>query len=257
MSVQLLDKARKINKLIYNYNSSKIVFSDICDVLSEILDSNVVVIAKSGKILGISIYNEIEPIGTEMGDNSVGTYVDKMLNERLLEVLSTKENVNLMTLGFESNKSKQYDAIITPIDIACERLGTIFIYRIKKSYDIDDIILSEYGSVVIGLEMTRSVSEEEEDNSRKRTLLNVAINSLSESEKKAIRCVLKELNGKEGVVITSRIAEREGITRSVLINALRKFESGRIIESHSNGMRGTYIKVVNDIAYEVLGIDNM
>ncbi|MDY2607718.1 MAG: hypothetical protein SOV90_07365 [Lachnospiraceae bacterium] len=30
-----------------------------------------------------------------------------------------------------------------------------------------------------------------------------------------------------------------------------------MIESHSNGMRGTYIKVVNDIAYEVLGIDNM
>ena len=41
MSVQLLDKARKINKLLHNYNSSKIVFSDICDVLSEILDSNV------------------------------------------------------------------------------------------------------------------------------------------------------------------------------------------------------------------------
>ena len=111
--------------------------------------------------------------------------------------------------------------------------------------------------MVIGLEMTRSLSEEEEDNSRIRTLLNAAINSLSESEKKAVRCVLKELNGKEGVVITSRIAEREGITRSVLINALRKFESGRIIETHSNGMRGTYIKVVNDIAYEVLGIDNM
>lgn len=256
MSVQLLDKTRKINKLLHNYNSSKIVFSDICDVLSDILDSNVVVIAKSGKILGISRHSEVEPI-EDMGNNSVGTYVDKMINERLLEVLSTKENVNLMTLGFESNKSKQYDAIITPIDIACERLGTIFIYRIKQPYDIDDIILSEYGSVVIGLEMTRSVSEEEEDNSRKRTLLNVAINSLSESEKKAVRCVLKELNGKEGVVITSKIAEREGITRSVLINALRKFESGRIIESHSNGMRGTYIKVVNDIAYEVLGIDNM
>lgn len=257
MSVQLLDKTRKINKLLHNYNSSKIVFNDICDVLSEILDSNVVVIAKSGKILGISKYSKVEPIEENMVDNSVGAYIDKMFNERLLEVLSTKENVNLMTLGFENNISRQYDAIITPIDIACERLGTIFIYRMKRAYDIDDIILSEYGSVVVGLEMTRSVSEEEEDNSRKRTLLNVAINSMSESEKKAVRCVLKELNGKEGVVITSKIAQREGITRSVLINALRKFESGRIIESHSNGMKGTYIKVVNDIAYEVLGIDNI
>ena len=36
MSVQLLDKTRKINKLLHNNNSSKVVFNDICDVLKEI-----------------------------------------------------------------------------------------------------------------------------------------------------------------------------------------------------------------------------
>ena len=41
MSVQLLDKTRKINKLLHNNNSSKVVFNDICAVLTEILDSNV------------------------------------------------------------------------------------------------------------------------------------------------------------------------------------------------------------------------
>ena len=39
MSVQLLDKTRKINKLLHNNNSSKVVFNDICDVLKEILES--------------------------------------------------------------------------------------------------------------------------------------------------------------------------------------------------------------------------
>ena len=38
MSVQLLDKTRKINKLLHNNNSSKVVFNDICEVLTEILD---------------------------------------------------------------------------------------------------------------------------------------------------------------------------------------------------------------------------
>ena len=33
MSVQLLDKTRKINKLLHNNNSSKVVFTDICEVL--------------------------------------------------------------------------------------------------------------------------------------------------------------------------------------------------------------------------------
>lgn len=54
MSVQLLDKTRKINKLLHNNNSSKVVFNDICAVLTEILDSNVLVVSRKGKILGVS-----------------------------------------------------------------------------------------------------------------------------------------------------------------------------------------------------------
>lgn len=49
MSVQLLDKTRKINKLLHNNNSSKVVFNDICSVLSDILESNVLVISKKEK----------------------------------------------------------------------------------------------------------------------------------------------------------------------------------------------------------------
>ena len=53
MSVQLLDKTRKINKLLHNSNSQKVVFNDICKVLSDILESNILVISKKGKVLGI------------------------------------------------------------------------------------------------------------------------------------------------------------------------------------------------------------
>ena len=48
MSVQLLDKTRKINKLLHNNNTSKVVFNDICEVLSEILESNILVLSKKG-----------------------------------------------------------------------------------------------------------------------------------------------------------------------------------------------------------------
>ena len=53
-SVQLLDKTRKIGKLLHNNNSSKVVFSDICKVMREILNSNVLVISRKGKVLGVS-----------------------------------------------------------------------------------------------------------------------------------------------------------------------------------------------------------
>ena len=166
MSVQLLDKTRKINKLLHNNNSSKVVFNDICKVLSETLDSNVLVISHKGKVLGVSICDDIDEI-TEMIDDKVGGHIDSLLNERFLGVLSTKENVNLQTLGFVADDVRKYQAIITPIDIAGERLGTLFIYKCNTQYDIDDIILSEYGTTVVGLEMMRSVNEENAEEAEK------------------------------------------------------------------------------------------
>lgn len=251
MSIQLLDKTRKINKLLHNNASSRFIFSDICKVLSEVLKSNVLVISRSGKVLGVSSCGGIEVIH-EYLKNDVGEFIDSELNERLLSVLSTKENVNLMTLGFEWNENKQYCAIITPIDIAGERLGTLFIYRTKKQYDIDDIILSEYGNTVVGLEMVRSISEETDRNIREKNVAAGAVRSLSHSEKKAVKKVLEELNGREGILVASRLAQDVGITRSVIVNAIKKFESAGIIMTHSNGMKGTYIKVLNDLVFDEL-----
>ena len=102
MSVQLLDKTRKINKLLHNSSSHKVVFNDICKVLSEILESNILVISKKGKVLGIGRKTGVDEI-EEMIKGEMGMMIDKMLNERLLSVLSTKENVNLVTLGFEKS----------------------------------------------------------------------------------------------------------------------------------------------------------
>ena len=244
MSVQLLDKTRKINKLLHNNSSSKVVFNDICDVLTGILDSDILVISKKGKVLGSSVCKGVDEL-QELIVDEVGGYIDPDLNERLLGILSTKENVNLETLGF-GEESRRYRAIITPIDIAGERLGTLFEYR------IDDIILTEYGTTVVGLEMMRSVNEESAEEERKVAIVKSAISTLSFSELEAITHIFDELDGNEGILVASRIADRVGITRSVIVNALRKFESAGVIESRSSGMKGTYIKVVNDVVFDEL-----
>lgn len=251
MGVQLLDKTRKINKLLHNSSTSKVVFNDICEVLSDILDSNILVFSKKGKVLGISSKEEIEEIH-ELIQNEVGGFIDPMLNERLLSILSTKENVNLATLGFSENEVSSYQAIVTPIDIAGERLGTLFIYKCKEGYTIDDIILSEYGTTVVGLEMMRSVNEENAEENRKVQIVRSAISTLSFSELEAIMHIFEELDGNEGILVASKIADRVGITRSVIVNALRKFESAGVIESRSSGMKGTYIKVLNDVVFDEL-----
>ena len=251
MSVQLLDKTRKINKLLHNNHSSKVVFNDICQVLCEILESNILVISQKGKVLGLGLCSKIEPI-EEFAAIEIGVFIDSMLNERLLSVLSTKENVNLATLGMSEENVGKYSAIIAPIDTSGERLGTLFIYKSDEPYNIDDIILSEYGMTVVGLEMLRSVNEELAEEERKLQIVKSAISTLSYSELEAVICFFNKLNGKEGIIVASKIADKAGITRSVIVNALRKLESAGVIESKSSGMKGTYIKVVNDVIFHEL-----
>lgn len=248
-SVQLLDKTRKIGKLLHNTDSSKVVFSDICKVIRDIVASNVLVISKKGKVLGVGKREGVEEL-KELVEGTVGGFIDPMLNERFLAVLSTKENVNLATLGFEGSDIRKFQAVITPIEIAGERLGTLFIYKCDSQYDIDDIILCEYGVTVVGLEMLRAVSEESAEETRKVSVVKSAISTLSFSEMEAITHIFDELNGTEGILVASKIADRVGITRSVIVNALRKFESAGVIESRSSGMKGTYIKVLNDVVFE-------
>ena len=251
MSVQLLDKTRKINKLLHNNHSHRVEFNDICDVLSGILESNILVISKKGKVLGTGFYKGVDVIDELIYDR-VGGFVDNMLNERLLSVLSTKENVNLATLGFAMDNVKKFQALIVPIEIGGERLGTLFMYKNDSSYEIDDIILCEYGTTVVGLEMMRSVNEENAEVVRKKQIVKSAISTLSTSELEAIRHIFKELDGTEGILVASKIADRVGITRSVIVNALRKFESAGVIESRSLGMKGTHIKILNDKLIEEL-----
>ena len=251
MSVQLLDKTRKINKLLHNNHSLRVEFSDICDVLSGILESNILVISKKGKVLGTGFYTGVDVID-ELIYDKVGGFVDNMFNERLLSVLSTKENVNLATLGFAVDNVKKFQALIVPIEIGGERLGTLFMYTNDKAYEIDDIILCEYGTTVVGLEMMRSVNEENAEEVRKKQIVKSAMSTLSASEVEAIKHVFKELDGTEGILVASKIADSVGITRSVIVNALRKFESAGVIESRSSGMKGTYIKVTNEVVYDEL-----
>ncbi len=250
MSVQLLDKTRKINRLLQRTGTQRVIFTDICEVLSEILFSNALVISKKGKLLGLHNREELGII-EELLQDQLGACIDENLNERLLNVLSTKENVNLETLGFSSNVNvNNYIGIIIPIDIAGERLGTLFLYKNNATYDIEDIILSEYGATVVGLEIMRSINEENTEEIRKTTIVKSAIGTLSFSEQEAITHIFDELNGSEGILVASKIADRVGITRSVIVNALRKFESAGVIESRSLGMKGTYIKVLNNVLIE-------
>ena len=54
MSVELLDKMRRINRLLHYDSGNVVSFGDICRLMSAELNASVVVLSSKGKILGLS-----------------------------------------------------------------------------------------------------------------------------------------------------------------------------------------------------------
>ncbi|MBQ6660919.1 MAG: GTP-sensing pleiotropic transcriptional regulator CodY [Lachnospiraceae bacterium] len=252
MSVVLLDKIRKINNLLHDKsNAERVVFSDISKILGDILCADVYVLSRRGKVLGVSIRADVPPLQS-MLPAEVGTFVDASLNERLLNILSTKENMSMPMLGFEDPQAETLFGVASPINIAGDRHGTLLLFRQAQMFTIDDIILSEYATTVVGLEIMRSVNEESAAEVRSRQNVRAAINALSFGELSAVREVVARISGIEGVLVASRIADEIKITRSIIVNALRKLASAGIIECRSSGMKGTYVKIVNPYFLDIL-----
>ena len=89
MSVDLLDKTRKINGLLRDNHVSKVAFTDLCQVLGDLLDSKVFVISSKGKILGMSPGAEE---GILSGFPSIkGKLIDAKLSKRFLECYRPKK----------------------------------------------------------------------------------------------------------------------------------------------------------------------
>ncbi|WP_341301920.1 GTP-sensing pleiotropic transcriptional regulator CodY [Lysinibacillus sp. FSL H8-0500] len=247
--MNLLEKTRRINSMLQASAGKPVNFKEMADTLGDIIDSNIYIVSRKGKLLGISIHQQIE-----------NERMKKMFEERqfpeeythsLFTISETSSNLDIHdehTAFPVENKELFQNALTTivPIVGGGERLGTLILARLSSQFEDDDLILAEYGATVVGMEILREKSEEIEEEARSKAVVQMAINSLSYSELEAIEHIFEELDGNEGLLVASKIADRVGITRSVIVNALRKLESAGVIESRSLGMKGTYIKVLND-----------
>ena len=56
----LLEKTRKINRLLQQANGKAVNFKEMATALQLVIGANVYIISRRGKLLGYSIYEEIE-----------------------------------------------------------------------------------------------------------------------------------------------------------------------------------------------------
>src|SRR5699024_7452745 len=104
---------------------------------------------------------------------------------------------------------------IVPVIGGGDRLGTLILGRLTTSFDVDDLILADYGATVVGMEIVQGKAGEIEIEARSKAVVQMAISSLSFSELEATDHIFEELNGKDGLLVASKVADRVGITRTV------------------------------------------
>ncbi|QHW37385.1 GTP-sensing pleiotropic transcriptional regulator CodY [Staphylococcus ursi] len=244
--MSLLSKTRELSSLLQKHKGISVDFKDVAQTISKVTVTNVFIVSRRGKILGSSL-NELlknERIMKMLEDQ----HIPEEYTEKLMHVYETLSNISIddeLSVFPPENESvfKDSKTTVFPIIGGGERLGTLVLGRVSDEFEDNDLVLGEYAATVIGMEILREKHSEIESEARDKAAISMAINSLSYSEKEAIDHIFEELGGKEGLLIASKVADRVGITRSVIVNALRKLESAGVIESRSLGMKGTFIKV--------------
>ena len=247
--MDLLAKTRTINSMLQASAGKPVNFKEMADTLGDTIDSNVYIVSRKGKLLGISIHQQIE--NERMKKMFEERQFPEQYTQNLFNITETSSNLDIDNVhsAFPIENRELFAnglTTIVPIIGGGERLGTLILARLFEKFGDEDLILAESGETVVGMEILREKAEEIEEEARSKAVVQMAINSLSFSELEAIDHIFEELDGTEGLLVASKIADRVGITRSVIVNALRKLESAGVIESRSLGMKGTYINVLND-----------
>lgn len=246
---ELLEQTRHIGRLVQQLSRHPEEFQEMAQVLSRLISANVYIVDTSGVVHGYALTHGFEcDILREEVLGPLRFPANYMAN--LSRFTETHPNIRQegRACVFKSNERcllAEKVTTIVPIRGGGERLGSLILARFAQQFDDGELILAEYAATVVGMEILRVKSEKAEEQARQKANVQMALGTLSYSELEAVRHILAELDGEDGLLVASRIADRVGITRSVIVNALRKFESAGVIESRSLGMKGTRIRILN------------
>ena len=252
----LLEKTRVVSRVLQaRKDRSNPDYPKLARLLCDLSAANVYIINKDGRILGYAWTSEYDcPLMAEILMNGAmpASYVEKA-NQVHESVLNHTDH-GLCAYADQPCAYSNKHVVMVPINGAGDRLGTLILARFGYPFDTRDLVLAEYLSTVVGLEILNDRGKSIEERGRERLVVQMAMRALSYSEVESVRHIIEDLGGPEGVVVASKVADRVGVTRSVIVNALRKLGSAGIIESRSLGMKGTYIKVLSPLFLEELGI---
>lgn len=236
---QVVEKNRTIHYLMQKATVDALDFQNAAEQLHNLLRCSVYMVNQEGALLGCC--------DTE----GMQIFSQQELEEKHCDC----ENRDWLLSVREPAYNQQHNGnclALAPVVSQSERLGLLICAREQEAFAPEGQLLVEYAATLVSVMMIRAASRKAETEARKKNVVQLALEVLSYSELEAVKYIFSEIDGNEGFLVASKLAEEYKLTRSVIVNALRKLESAGVIDARSLGMKGTYIKILNDYLYEEL-----
>lgn len=253
----VLERMKKIN--IPFLKSDIMDYNELAKLLAEVVDANIYILKCDGNVLGICTIpsmkcEHMESLISKREEEKTMEYFRfSPVREAVINLHYTDE-ICVVDKTTKCNKGERVRCM-WPIYVHGEYRGVFLVTRMgSEDFSEDDIIVCEHAITCVSLVVMHVTEKEEAEAERKRQMVRMGFDTLSYSEMEAIGHVLMSMDRKEGLLVASKIADEAGITRSVIVNALRKLESAGLIATRSLGMKGTFIKVKNEFIFDELKV---
>ena len=142
MSQVLLENTRKLNRILQSSGPDGVVFSDLTNVVSQILDCNVFVVSRKGRILSMTLSNKNSTLSFDETDTNeyrfTNQFNDSLLSYNATRLISTQTEMTRYLL-----LSAQQSGV--------GRLGTLIFECFGREMTTEDMILAEYSATVVGM----------------------------------------------------------------------------------------------------------
>jgi len=246
LPMTLLEKLCGIEHLLKKEN---VGVTELVTAFSDMICCSTYLLGSEGDVLGAA-----SNAGGNVKFISAGLSLKPEFKQRIGFIFETAANLPLESSFLKEDDTVKPDTFMTIVPVRNVRVtsGHLILTKQGKQFSEEEQVLAETAALIACIFYYEGELYGGDSETRQKANVQLVLDSLSFSELKAISNVFKDLNGLEGFLVASKIADRIGISRSVIVNAMRKLESAGVVDSHSLGIKGTYIKIKNTHFLEAL-----
>ena len=246
--MSLLEKVHKLQGIL---KSEGLKVDELIAGISELLGCNTYLVNLEGVIVCSTLPNgaDCSKVGKE------ALVLKSEFKQRMGFIFQITANLPLEGCFLHDGSCAAPNTFMTIVPIRNVRTapGHLLLTKRNQPFSDEELVLAESASLAACIYFYENDSGAgSESDIRQKANAQLVLDSLSFSELKAISNVFNDLNGLEGFLVASKIADRINISRSVIVNAMRKLESAGVVDSRSLGIKGTYIKIKNEHFLQLL-----